>query len=78
LYANFATALGPTLAQNTAATHGLHTATKTMYFLTLTLVRLKSSFHEKTTIPLKLGFIRSPISITEIGEKSDDSILYKL
>jgi hypothetical protein len=57
LNADFTAALGAALAQNTAAPHGLHTAAKTMYFLTLTIIRLKSSFHEKTTIPLKLGFL---------------------
>jgi len=62
LNADFGTALSATLAQNTTATYGLHALTKTMYFLTLTLVWLKSSFHEKTTIPLKLGSLRNPIS----------------
>jgi hypothetical protein len=55
LNADFGTALGATLAQHAAATHGLHAAAKTMYFLTLTIVRLKSSFHEKTTILLICG-----------------------
>jgi hypothetical protein len=79
LNADFGTALSAALAQNTTATDGLHTLTKTMYFLTLTLVRLKSSFHEKTTIPLNLGSRGTPslISIAETGEKSDDSILLK-
>jgi hypothetical protein len=75
LDADFTTALVAALSQNTTATYGFHATAKTMYFLTLTLIRLKSSFHEKTTIPLKLGFVREPHTIAETGEKSDDSIL---
>jgi hypothetical protein len=69
------TTFGAALAQNTAAPHGLHALAKTMYFLTLALVRLIGSFHEKTTVLLKLGFIRETSYFAETGEKSDDSIL---
>jgi len=60
LNADFDTALSAALAQNPTTTYGLHATAKSMYFLTLTIVRLKSSFHEKTTIPLKLGFTKKP------------------
>jgi hypothetical protein len=55
LNADFDAALSAALAQHAATTYGLHAAAKTMYFLTLTIVRLKSSFHEKTTILLICG-----------------------
>lgn len=76
LLADLLTSLGTAGAQNAAAPHRLHAFTETMDFLTFTFVRLISSFHEKTTIPLNLRG-PAPASFAEIGEKSGDSILKK-